>query len=70
MNCTHGWEGPDGEPIECLDCMRARMQCEIDRLRAAIDGVVHVSRPVEIDGEQWIAIPRAAWMSAAKAMTP
>lgn len=43
---------------------------ELDRLQVSLDGVLAVSKPLEIDGEQWIAIPRAAWIKAAKARNP
>lgn len=48
----HAMNSPTGREIE---------------LQAVLDGVLHVSKPVEIDGKQWIAIPRAAWMAAAEA---
>ena len=33
LGCTHGWEGPDGEPIPCPKCMAA----EIQRLRQILN---------------------------------
>ena len=44
-----------------------RLMRENDRLQKLLDGVRSESFPVEMNGEQWIAIPRAAWMAAAKA---
>ena len=38
-----------------------------EQLRAIMDKIKLHSHPVEMNGEQWIAIPRAAWMAAAKA---
>ena len=40
-----------------------------EQLRAIMDKIKLHSHPVEMNGEQWIAIPRAAWMAAAKART-
>lgn len=31
--CTHGWEGPDGDPIECPDCKIVRLARERDEFR-------------------------------------
>lgn len=35
--CNHGWEGPDGEPMECPTCKIARLTAEIERLQAIVD---------------------------------
>ena len=37
MICEHRYENEHGERIECPDCMRERMQREIDRLQAIVD---------------------------------
>ena len=48
------------------DRVRAMVE-DRERLQKLLDGVRSESFPVEMNGEQWIAIPRAAWMAAAKA---
>lgn len=57
--CTHGWEGPDGDPIECPDCKIVRLARERDEAREAARWLIH--RTETFDGENE-AITKWPWL--------